>query len=277
MAKRGSSLRMDETGQRKPMALANWKMAMTISESLAFADVLPSIIGDLVELITIVVCPPFTALHTLSRAFSNSAIALGAQNLFAEQGEAHTGEISASLIADTGCKWVMLGHWEVRRRTGETDSRINEKLHAACQAGLKPILLVGERTFERGQVREALTARLPELFADCDPKQVAQIAVIYEPEWSIGAREPAPPDLVDGGCSLIRNWIAGTFGTDAAGSIRIIYGGSVTAENANKLLRSSDVDGLGAGRKGRDPEAFAEIIRLIAEAKSLTRREVWFG
>ena len=253
------------------MAVANWKMAMTISESLAFAEVFPSTIGDLVDSMTIVVCPPFTALHTLSQAFSNFPIELGAQDLCAEPGKAHTGEISAPLIADTGCKWVMLGHWEVRRRTGETDSKINKKLHAACRAGLKPILLAGERTSERGQVRKALPTRLPELFADCDPKQVAQMAVIYEPEWSIGVGEPAPSDHVAAGCSLIRNWLAGAYGSEVAECVRIIYGGSVTPENAKKLLASPDIDGLGAGRKGRDTEAFAEIIHFIEEAKRRTR------
>jgi triosephosphate isomerase len=251
------------------MAVANWKMAMTISESLAFAEGFPSTVGDLVDSMTIVICPPFTALQTVSQAFSNSAIALGAQDLCAETGKAHTGEISASLIADTGCQWVMLGHWEVRLRTGETDSKINEKLHAAFQAGLKPILLAGERISEQGRVQETLTARLPELFADCDPKQVVQMAVIYEPEWSIGAREPAPSDHVATGCSLIRDWLARAYGTDVAERVRIIYGGSVTPENAKELLGAPDVDGLGTGRKGRDPKAFAKIIRLIAQEKKL--------
>lgn len=254
---------------RRPFALANWKMAMTISESLAFVDEFRRIAGDLTQTVDVVLCPPYTGLYGLARALAGTPITLGAQDLCAAPGKAHTGQVSAPLLADVGCEWVMLNHWEIRRRTGETDKDINHKIHAAFDAGLRPILLVGEAAAERGQAERALAARLPALFAGCAPERVARMATVYEPEWTIGAREPASPAYVAAGCRFIRQWVGRVHGTDVAEGMRIIYGGSVAPEYARGLLSPPDVDGAGASRKGRDPAAFAEIVRLIAAAKGL--------
>jgi triosephosphate isomerase len=252
---------------RKPIAIANWKMAMTVSESLAFVRNLTSALGDVVQLVDIVLCPPYTALYAVSQALAGTHIDLGAQNLCAGPGKAHTGEISAQLLADVGCRWVMLGHWEIRRRTGESEADFNKKMHAGFQAGLRPILLIGEGAAEQGQAEEALAARLSKLFADCAPGQVAQTAVIYEPEWTIGGQEPASADYVTAKCSFFRGWIGSEYGADTAKNVRIIYGGSVAPEHIERLLTSPELDGLGAGRAGRDPVAFARIVQLIAALK----------
>jgi triosephosphate isomerase len=254
---------------RKPLAIANWKMAMTISESLAFVREFHITVGDLAQAVDIVLCPPYTALHAVAQALIDTPIGLGAQNLYAAPREAHTGEISAPLLADVGCGWVLLGHWEIRRRTGETDADVNRKMHAAVQAGLRPILLVGEAATEQGWDERGLAARLPHLFADCEPEQVAQMAMAYEPEWTIGVQKPASPDRVTAGCASIRRWISQEYGASVAERVRIIYGGSVAPAYAEGLLASPEVDGLGASRKGRDPIAFAEIVRLIAISKRL--------
>jgi triosephosphate isomerase len=260
---------MKNAPSRKAFALANWKMAMTISEALAFAGKFRAAVGSLVQSMDIVLCPPFTALHALSQALTDTAIDLGAQNLYAAPDKAHTGEVSAMLLADAGCSWVMLGHWEIRRRTGETDVDVNKKMRAGFQAGLHPILLMGEEIQERGRAEAALASRLPATFADCEPAQVAQGVIVYEPEWTIGAGKPAPPDYISTSCGFIRDWIKHSFGKDVAQQMRIIYGGSVKPEHVENLLASPDLDGLGAGRKGRDPVAFAQIVRLIAKAKGL--------
>jgi triosephosphate isomerase len=252
---------------RKPLALANWKMAMTIPESLAFVREFRAVVSDLAQVVDVVLCPPYTALQPVAQALADSFIALGAQNLCAAPGPAHTGEISAALLADAGCKWVMLNHWEVRRRTGEDDAAVNRKVHAAFEAGLRPILLVGESNAERGQATRVLNARLPTLLAGCAAEQVAYMALVYEPEWTIGVKEPAPPGYVAAGCGAIRRWLGRTYGADPASAIRIIYGGSVAPEYTLNLLASPEVDGVGASRKGRDPAAFAEIVRWIAAAK----------
>jgi len=260
---------MEDSRQRKPFAVANWKMAMTVPEGLAFVREFRPAVGSLAESVSVVLCPPYTALHPLSEALDDASIDLGAQDVSAAPGKSHTGAISPQLLASAGCKWVMLGHLEVRRRTGETDADCNAKLHACFGAGLRPILLIGEGAAERGRAEEVLTARLPDLFTGCDAKQVARSAVIYEPEWTIGAPKPASPADAAAGCSVIRWCITRTHGRDAADGVRIVYGGSVAPEYAEKLLASPDVDGLGAGRKGRDPIAFAQIVRLIAAAKGL--------
>jgi triosephosphate isomerase len=255
--------------QRRPFAIANWKMAMTIAESRRFVHAFRENLGDVAREVDVVLCPPYTALHAVAQALGNSPIQLGAQDLSAATGKAHTGEISGRLLADVGCQWVLVGHWEIRRRTGETDLRVNGKLRAALDAGLRPILLVGEAAEERGRAREALAQRLPALFAGVRASHVTKMVVIYEPEWTIGIEEPAPLDTVSDGCRSIRQWIAGSYGVAAARKVRTIYGGSVTPAYAENLLFSAEVDGLGAGRQGRDPKAFAEIVRQVAEAKAL--------
>ena len=260
---------MNSPFSRKPLALANWKMAMTVSDGLAFVREFGAAVGALAQSVTIVLCPPYTAIHALSKLLTNSPIELGAQDFCAAPGNAHTGQISAPLLADAGCVWVMLGHWEVRRRTGETDEKVNNKMHAALKAELRPILLTGESAPERGHAQAVLAARLPDLFAGCEPWQIAQMTVLYEPEWTIGMQEPAPADYIASSCSFIRDWIGQEYGEDAANKTRIIYGGSVAPKHAEALLSSPDVDGLGAGRMGRDPVAFEQIVQTIGRAKGL--------
>jgi triosephosphate isomerase len=254
---------------RKPLALANWKMAMTIAESLAFVEKFRIAAGRLAETVNVVICPPYTGLYAMAQKLTDSPMELGAQNLYAAHGIAHTGEISASLLVDAGCKWIMLGHWEVRRLSGETDADVNKKMHAGFQAGLCPILMMGEAVQERGRVERALAMRLPDLFTDCGPDHAARLVICYEPEWTIGAEKPASPDAIAAGCMFIRHWIQQAYGADVAGQVRIIYGGSVAPEHAERLLVSPHVDGLGAGRLGRDPDAFAKIVGVIAVVKGL--------
>lgn len=202
---------------RKLFALANWKMAMTVAESLAFVRQFRLGVGDLIRAVDTVLCPPYTALHPMAQALEGTPIALGAQNLCAAPGPAHTGEISAQLLADVGCEWVMLNHWEIRRRTGESDAEVNHKIRAAFQVGLRPVLLIGEAASEQGRAEEALEARLPTLLAGCGPDRVSQMAILYEPEWTIGVQEPAPPDRVAAGCSFIRRWLAQEYGGSGRG------------------------------------------------------------
>ena len=252
---------------RKPLALTNWKMEMTVARSLAFAQDLRSAIGDLAQEIDIILCPPYTALYPMAQALKDSPITLGGQNVSTAPGGAYTGEISAALLADVGCRWVMLGHWEVRRHFGDTDETVNRKLHAAQRVGLRPILLVGEARGEQDQFRGALAAQLQRVLKGCDARQIEEMVVVYEPEWTINVEEPASPEHVGAGCGFIREWLAGQYGALEAQAVRIIYGGSVTLAHARDLLGAPDVDGLGAGRKGRQVESFAEIVRLIAAAK----------
>ena len=191
---------------------------------------------------------------------------LGAQNLHPGPGVAFTGEISARLLADVGCRWVMLGHWERRRHFGETDELVQRKVQAALEAGLRPILLIGEPTEARSEPRAALHRQLANILQGCGSDDIARMAFVYEPEWAIGVDRPASAQHIQSGCALIRAWLNEHF--DGAGErVPIIYGGSVSPEFAPELLARPDVDGLGSTRKGRNPETFASIVKAIAEAK----------
>lgn len=254
---------------RKPFAVANWKMAMTVADSLAFARDFRPAVSKLTTRIDIVICPPYTALWPLAAALKSSPIWLGAQNLYAGEGVNYTGEVSAELLADAGCEWVLLGHWERRRHFGETDDTVNRKVRAALDAGLRPILLIGEGADARDRVRESVEQQLSQVLHGCQVDEVADMAFVYEPEWTIGAEEPAPPEHVAEGAELMRAWVSEQFSDGAAEAVRIIYGGSVTPEHAPALLVHGNVDGLGAGRKGRQADPFANIIRLIAMSKNL--------
>lgn len=253
---------------RKPLALSNWKMAMTIAESLTFVREFRAMAGDLGHEVDIVICPPFTALYAVAQALSGSPIMPGAQDFSADDDPARTGQISAELLADAGCRWVMLGHWEVRRHWGDTDEIVNRKVHRALDAGLRPILLIGEARDAREDFQHALDAQLMRTVKGCDATQVATVAFVYEPEWTIGGAEPAPPERAADGCGFIRRWVGERCGLPVAQAVRIIYGGSVTPAHAESLLASPEVDGLGATRKGRQAETFVQIVRQIAAAKT---------
>lgn len=251
--------------RRRPVALANWKMAMTIAQTRTYVRAFWPRVRDIADHVDIILCPPCTSIHALSQAVAELPLWVGAQDIHPGPGEAHTGAVSAELVANAGARWVMVGHWEVRRRYGEDDARGRAKIMAALAARLRPIVLVGEDAHVRDHDPDALRARLRRLLHDIPAQDVARMVMVYEPEWAIGQEEPAPLQTVAAGCATIRAFIAETWGQNTAAAVRIIYGGSVRPEFSSRLLRIPDIDGLGAGRKGRDPQAFAEIVRLVVE------------
>ncbi len=251
---------------RKPFALANWKMSMTISETIAFIRRFLPLVEGLTEKADIVICPPYTALYVARQELKGSGVQLGAQNLHPGPGLAWTGEISAQLLVDVGCKWVMLGHWERRRHFGENDQLVNRKVRAALDSGLRPILLVGEPADYFEEPELFLEKQLDTLTQDCLAEEIERMVFVYEPEGAIGVERPALPERINKGCTFIREKLRKTFG-EAAEHVRIIYGGSVSPEFASAILSLPSVDGLGATRRGRDPETFASIVRMILEKK----------
>lgn len=253
--------------KRKPLALSNWKMAMTVLEGLAFVRDFQAMACDLLETVDVLICPPFTALWPLAQALRESHIQLGGQNIAPSNEQARTGEVSAALLADVGCRWVMLGHWEVRRHLGDDDATVNRKVHLALGAGLIPLLLAGEARGDEALMSAALERQLERVLEGCHAAQIAKMAFMYEPEGAIGADAPLAPERVAAGCSFIRGWLRERWGESVAESVRVIYGGSVAPEHASELLSFPDVDGLGATRRGRDAASFAEIVRQIALAK----------
>ena len=254
---------------RKPVATANWKMEMTVEEGLAHLHRFRAKVHSHLDRVDVIICPPFTALYPLAHSLSGSPIQLGVQNLSVAPGGAFTGQISARLAADAGARWAQLGHWELRRYMGETDEAVSQKVQRALEAGLDLILLVGEAEgVEAEQADAAVDGQLACILGQCQPEQVARMVLVYEPEWAIGAREPAPPAHVEAGCTRIREWLASRFGPATSQSARIAYGGSVTPNYAENLLSLDNLDGLGAGRLGRDPDAFSDIVRLVAARRA---------
>ncbi|MCZ6671653.1 MAG: triose-phosphate isomerase [Verrucomicrobia bacterium] len=253
-----------------PTAIANWKMAMTISESLSFVGDFENEMGSLIGKVQVLLCAPTTAISSLARALERLPLVdPGAQNSSAHPDVEHSGEVSAALLADAGCVWCMVGHWDMKRRMNKTDDELNRELRAVFDAGLRPIILVGESTHERGMAGDDLEERMQIVLSGCNETEFARAVMVYEPEWAIGADEPAPPEYIAERCTFMRNWMARRFGDETANRVPIVYGGAVFPENAEWLLSTPDLDGLGAGRRGRNPKAFASIVRTVAKANGI--------
>ncbi len=253
---------------RKPLALANWKMAMTATESLAFVQDFQALAGHCLDAVDVILCPPYTALGLVADILDGEVLQTGAQNMAASADLAHTGQISAALLVDVGCEWVMLGHWEVRRDLGDDDALVNRKVRLALEAGLRLIPFVGEAHDESAPLAEVLEGHLGRVLDGCTAEQVARMAFVYEPEGAIGASAPTSPEHVAAACMCMRGWLRCQWGEAAAERTRIIYGGSVAPEFAPDLLECPDLDGLAATRRGRDPAVFAEIVRRIVDART---------
>jgi triosephosphate isomerase len=249
---------------RRPVAVSNWKMAMTIAESVAWVHDFRTIGGDLLDVVDVVICPPFTALWATAQALHGSRIQLAGQNMAPTPDPARMGEVSVELLVDVGCQRVVLGHWEVRRHLGDDDEAVNRKVRLALDAGLAPILLVGEARDETAPLPDVLQRHLERVLAGCRAEQVKTMILTYEPEGAIGVAAPASPEQAAAGCGFIREWVRERWGNTVADRVRLMYGGSVAPEYAAELLSSPDIDGLGATRRGRNPETFAEIVRQVA-------------
>ena len=247
---------------RVPTITANWKMHKSISEALRFVEDLAPRIQDL-EGVEVILAPPFTALEPLKTAIGGTPLQLAAQNVHPEPEGAFTGEVSVSMLADVGCRYVLVGHSERRKLSGETNEFIGRKVEAVLGGRLRPIFCVGEtledrevgRTFE--VVREQLTTGLAGVDADRAP----DVIVAYEPLWAIGTGRTATPEQAQEVHAFIRECLAKALGP-AAEAIRIQYGGSVKPSNIFALMDQPDVDGALVGGASLDPETFYAIIRF---------------
>jgi triosephosphate isomerase len=256
---------------RTPLVAANWKMHKTVAESVAFAEaVVPKLAG--LRDVEAAVAPPFTALAALRDAFAGTAVSLAAQNAHFEKHGAFTGEISVSMLAELGVRYVILGHSERRQLFGESDELIAKKLAAVQAAGLRPILCVGELLAEResGRTFDVLARQLAGSLASAEAARAAELVVAYEPVWAIGTGRTATPALAQEAHAFVRARLADRFGADAS-RIRIQYGGSVKPDNAAELLAQPDIDGALVGGASLDPESFSAIIRSRARSAEAGR------
>ncbi len=220
-------------------------------------------IGE-VDDVEIVMIPPFTSIPILAQISEKAPfIRIGAQNMYWERSGAYTGEISATMLRVLFVKYVVIGHSERRMWFSETDETVNRKVHSALEAGLRPIVCVGESTTERDndEIETVLRRQLELGLKDLSVKDSAEIVIAYEPIWAIGTGRTATPIQAEEAHRFIRSVLGKMFGAGAAERVRIQYGGSVKPENAQELLRQSDIDGALIGGAGLDPHSFAKIIR----------------
>jgi triosephosphate isomerase len=215
--------------------------------------------------VQVAVCPPFPYLALVGDVLRGSPVTLGAQNLYPENGGAFTGEVSTAMLVDLGCKYVILGHSERRRKPelGESGPFINRKIHAALASGLHAILCLGETLEERqsGQTQAVLRAQLAESLAGLDRSRMARVVLAYEPVWAIGTGHNATPDQAQQVHAFLRQWVRDTFGEETAAALLIMDGGSVKPDNAAALLRQPDVDGALVGGASLNADTFLAIVR----------------
>ena len=246
---------------RKPIVAGNWKMNKVNAEAEALAAGVMRELAGVTE-VDVVLCPPFTALATVGKAIAGTRIELGAQNMHWEKSGAYTGEVSAAMLRDLGCKWVILGHSERRQYFHETDEAVNRKIKAALAENLRPIVCVGETLEERDSSRtQAVVERQVREGLKGLGSALSHIVVAYEPVWAIGTGRTATPAQAQDVHQLIRGVLADISDAKLAQEVRIQYGGSVKASNARELFGQADIDGGLIGGAALEVGSFAEIVK----------------
>lgn len=212
--------------------------------------------------VNVAVCPPSAYLHDVGAALRDSHVTLGGQNMHAAAGGAYTGEICGPMLKDLGCTYVILGHSERRQLFGETDSSVNEKITAAFENGLTPIVCVGETLEEReaDQTAAVIAEQIRGSLAGLSAEQGVQLVIAYEPVWAIGTGKTATPEQAEEVHAQIRGLLGELFGSEAADSITIQYGGSVKPDNAKELLGQPNIDGALVGGASLKADSFAAIV-----------------
>ncbi len=251
---------------RKPMVAANWKMNKTAFEA---RELIQAMLPELkkIEAVDIVLCPPFTNLSLVCEQIAETDLKLGAQNMHWQEKGAFTGEISASMLADF-CDYVILGHSERRQMFGETNETVNKKAHTALAHDLKPIICVGESLEQNqaGKTAQVVETQCRESLQDIMPEQAQNIVIAYEPVWAIGTGLAATPEGANEvHRDVIRPVLRDLFGAEIAEGMRILYGGSVNAENAGELFAMSDIDGGLIGGASLKADAFVAVVKAAAE------------
>ncbi len=247
---------------RKKLIAANWKMYKTPAQARDFFRAfLPLVHGH--DRDEILVCPTYLATDAAVVATKGSNVAIGAQDLYWQKEGAFTGEICGSMLTAVGVTHVIIGHSERRQHFGETDDTVNLKLKAAIEAGLIPIVCVGEVNEEReaGLTDDVLRRQCLRAFHKVSAKKAAHLVVAYEPAWAIGTGKTATPQIAADAHAIIRAEAAESFGQEFADQLRILYGGSVKPENAHELMSEEEIDGALVGGASLDPNTFAAIVK----------------
>ena len=246
---------------RTKLMCGNWKLHKTIAESIELATAIKNAVGPLRD-VEVAVAPVFTALHAVAKRLEGSAVAVAAQDCFWEDQGAWTGEVSAKLLKDVGCKYVIIAHSERRQHFGEIDASANLKVKATLRNGLDPILCVGETLAERdaGEAFHVVARQLAGGLADLSAEDGKRLVIAYEPVWAIGTGRTASPAQAQEVHEFIRGKLAEQFG-DVAETIRIQYGGSVKPDNAALLMDQADIDGALVGGASLKADDFLKIVK----------------
>ena len=248
---------------KKPLMAGNWKMYKTPAETEAFfKKFLPLVAAS--SHADIVICPPFVNIAAAVTAAAGSNVAIGGQNLYWAKEGAFTGEVSGPMLRSAGCHTVIVGHSERRQYFGETDETVFQRTVAALDAGLQPIVCVGERLEEReaGSTNAVLERQFRDGISRLSSEQFARIAIAYEPVWAIGTGKVATPEQADDAHFFLREQVKARYGAEAAASIRILYGGSVKPDNIKGLMAKKNLNGALVGGASLDPASFASIVNF---------------
>ncbi len=248
--------------ERKLILAGNWKMNKTVAEALDLVRDLKRELASVKE-VDLVVCPPFTALESVSKAVLDSNLRLGAQNMSEHNFGAYTGEICAGMLKEFSVRYVILGHSERRQYQKESDALIATKARAVHAAALKPIVCIGETLAEReaGQTEKVLERQVQGSLAGLTPEQMEETIIAYEPVWAIGTGKTATSRQAQDAHAFIRRRLQAQFNETVARRVRIQYGGSVKPANARELMSLPDVDGALVGGASLEGRSFAEIVR----------------
>ena len=246
---------------RRPFIAGNWKMNLDRASAVALAEGVAGA-AEAVDGVDLAVCPPSVYLDAVGKAVAGSKIGLGAQNMYHQPKGAYTGEISAAMLRDLGCRYVILGHSERRQILGESSERINEKVHAALEAGLIPIVCLGELLTQReaGQTLAVIRRQFDGSLSGLSGGQMGGVVIAYEPVWAIGTGKVATPQQAEEVHLDLRRIIEGRYNKEVAETVRIQYGGSVKPENAADLLTQPNIDGALVGGASLKVDQFMGIV-----------------
>ena len=241
----------------------NWKMFKTPAETTVFCERFLPLVAS-ANHCEILLCPPFVSIAAAVAATQGSTVGVGAQNLYWQKEGAFTGEVSAPMIKAAGCRSVIIGHSERRQYFGETDATVFKKTAAAIEAGLQPIVCVGELLEEResNRTNDVLARQVKDGLSGLRPDEFAKVVIAYEPVWAIGTGKTATPDMAADAHRFIREQVRLAFGEDAAAAVRILYGGSVKPDNVKGLMAQPEIDGALVGGASLKPEDFSLIVNF---------------
>ena len=257
---------------RKPLIAGNWKMNLTVDAGSDLARKLAADFPpDIHERVDIAVLPPFPLLGAVAAVLAAEApsVMCGAQDLSPHDSGAYTGDVSGAMLTSVGCRYVIVGHSERRQHHGEDDATVNGKVHAALRNGLTPIVCVGEGldVRESGRHVEHSTAQLDADLAQVPEEQLAGVVVAYEPVWAIGTGRVASAADAQEVCGALRQAVAAKYGETIAAGVRVLYGGSVKADNVGEIVAQTDVDGALVGGASLDADGFSALCRASAPAR----------